>query len=405
MEKDGELICELLSYSFSDLTVSNEDETRIIKLIKSSSDIHRTLKTIKSKGFLGKMFTRINTAKNKEKLIQTIAGKMRTLDHWDVIQLIKSDPKLKSMFERSYELQYSLRQDGLVHQTPTAISTNLQQAYSVLSTSKSNGPFSGSGASGIDQKTIGISLLDKALLAIKDSETLLRYSNPLTKNLYSYLPSLTPEQRRAQAIVLLNRPIVSLYQHSYQETLPSRASIINVAARKYRLEGSLIAAFILAEQRDQSKLEDAAEYIAASSILEKDTSIGLGQVKISTVRKLDLFNGLLPFTNREVLGTKDIADLLTSDDFNIFSTAKYIRYLADMAMRVPEIKILGSLTHFPETDQSKFQHHSSLWPDGNIKILASEYTSIPWDNKIYPNWANFVFEAYKDVKNSRIFND
>lgn len=50
-----------------------------------------------------------------------------------------------------------------------------------------------------------------------------------------------------------------------------------------------------------------------------------------------------------------------------------------------------------------FANNSATWPDDNIKALGSEYTSVPWDGKMFPRWGEFVYQAYKDVKASKVF--
>ena len=85
----------------------------------------------------------------------------------------------------------------------------------------------------------------------------------------------------------------------------------------------MLSAFILAEQRDQSRNEDAKDLIAATSFKRANTSIGLGQVVVSTARRNDLFADLLSKPTRTSLSHEQIARLLASDEFNIFAVAKY----------------------------------------------------------------------------------
>ncbi|MEO0970171.1 MAG: hypothetical protein AAFX80_18035, partial [Cyanobacteria bacterium J06639_18] len=83
-----------------------------------------------------------------------------------------------------------------------------------------------------------------------------------------------------------------------------------------------------------------------------------------------------------------------------------ISNLANIACRCKYIDIRTlPRTHaiFPNIDMKAYANHSSTWPDDNIRALASEYTSRAWDDGISQGWANFVFEAYKDVIASNIF--
>jgi hypothetical protein len=75
---------------------------------------------------------------------------------------------------------------------------------------------------------------------------------------------------------------------------------------------------VLAEQRDQSSNEDAKDYTAAVSMKRANTSIGLGQVVVSTAMRNDLFADLLPASVRSGLEHKQVAKYLTSDEFNLF---------------------------------------------------------------------------------------
>ena len=168
-------------------------------------------------------------------------------------------------------------------------------------------------------------------MVLDQKKTLSQYRNPIPGSLPGYLATLSPDDRRRQAELLLRRPIVSFVSNSYIGGLPSRAQMMKLAARQHRLHPATVAAFILAEQRDQSQNEDAVDLTAAQSIVSKDTSIGLGQVLVSTVKREDLFSRLLSGTFRKGLIGSAIAQLLASDEFNIFAVAKYIRLVADRA--------------------------------------------------------------------------
>jgi len=178
--------------------------------------------------------------------------------------------------------------------------------------------------------------------------------------------------------------------------------VIEAAAAQYDLEPELIAAFLLAEQRDQSRNEDAADFTAAT-LINDDTSIGLGQVVVRTAENHDLFSDLLSSTTRGQLSHDDVARLLASDEYNIFAAAKYIRSVADDAAALSLSTLPNTQAAFPSTDMGAFGNHSSTWTDDNIRALASEYTSAPWDDHVTTGWGNFVLEAYRDVQASGVF--
>lgn len=191
---------------------------------------------------------------------------------------------------------------------------------------------------------------------------------------------------------------------SYAGQLPSRADVIRAAAARYNLEPELVAAVILAEQRDQTRNEDAKDYTGATSLASANTSIGLGQVVISTARRGDLFSDLISADSRGALSHDDIAGLLADDTANIFAAAKYIRSVANAAAAAPP----AVRARFPGVEFDKFKGHSSTWPIENVRALGSEYTSAAWDDRPdfvdSPGWGQFVGEAYRDVQASRVFN-
>jgi hypothetical protein len=202
---------------------------------------------------------------------------------------------------------------------------------------------------------------------------------------------------------LLQRKIHSIFPYSYTGILPSRADILKVAGLQFRLEPALIAAFVLAEQRDQSRNEDTKDYVAATSVFKANTSIGLGQIVISTARNNDLFSDLLPKGAGKSLSHEYMALLLTSDEFNIMGVAKYIRLVANEGSKLKLDSLPQTKASFPALEFKKYADHSSRWPDDNIRALASEYTSKAWDDRLSEGWAYFVYEAYRDIKTAGVF--
>jgi hypothetical protein len=196
---------------------------------------------------------------------------------------------------------------------------------------------------------------------------------------------------------------VSLAPHSYLRGLPNRAQIIRLAATEHNLHPQLVAAFLLAEQRDQSGLEDGKDIGGAQSALHKNFSIGLGQVVVSTARRDDLFEDLLPSHLRTSLSHSEIAGLLASDEFNIFAVARYIRKVADAGRGKSAAAMPNTLAAFPGLDFGAYARKSTSWPDANIEALASEYTSKAWDDSVSEGWGWFVMEAYRDVQSSGVF--
>jgi hypothetical protein len=299
-------------------------------------------------------------------------------------------------FEVSSDLQRNLRALGLRVTSPTAVFSAPDDG------SLSNQPFTGSGATGYDPTALSIPLTDQALLAVKSEGTVRYYTNPLG-NLVAYLASLSTRNRQDQATTLTGQWIVSVVPASYNPRLPSRADIMRLAAAKYNLHPALIAGFILAEQRDQSRAEDAKDYQAAISVFQANTSLGLGQVVISTAKRNDLFSDLLDSGLRSRLSHDQIARLLESDEFNVFAAAKYLRLTANNGARQNPAVLRRTVTAFPGINFPIYGANSSMWPPDNIRALGSEYTSAPWDDVVTVGWGNFVYEAYQDVVASGAF--
>jgi hypothetical protein len=247
---------------------------------------------------------------------------------------------------------------------------------------------------------------DQALLAAGHAGTVATYSNPLPGSLPAYLATLSGTQRTQQAELLLQRPIASVEARSYEGNLPSRAQVITAAAREHNLHGALVAAFILAEQRDQSQAEDAKDYQGATSILQGNTSIGLGQVVVSTARSRDLFEDLVSDPTRAAAGLdrnsgpghQATAGLLASDEYNIFAAARYIRRVADQGSTLSLAALPNTAATYPGINLAAYAGNSSAWPADNIRALGSEYTSRAWDDRLVRAWGEFVYQAYPDVR-------
>jgi hypothetical protein len=402
MSATSELLIKLLSYSATDLSVSSEDEALIIKLIRADAKLGETMYDLHKKGFLTKLLQRVDSGVNPEVLIQVVAGGLAESAYPLVVDAVKKTTRHLALFDGSYHLHSALRREGFFSPSTPIPEQKIRAALALLGVGGPSSPFSGSGSTGADPKSLTIGYIDQWRLLNADPTTVAAYSNPIPGGLGAYLATLTPGQRRAQAVVLVGQKIISIYPHSYRGRLPSRADICKVAGKKYSLEPALIAGFILAEQRDQSQKEDAKDYIGATSIKKVNTSIGLGQVVISTVRKHGLFDDLQAKGVSASLSHRAVANLLTSDEFNIFAVARYIRYVADEATKLSLASLPNTQKKFPGINLVDYKKHSQNWPSDNVKALGSEYTSRAWDDKLSPGWGDFVYEAYSDIKSAGI---
>lgn len=236
---------------------------------------------------------------------------------------------------------------------------------------------------------------------MEHGETTRRYKNPLATSASAYFSSLAGADILAQVQQLVCQPVSTVFDRVFRVGPPTRLRVLGAAGRAHALEPELVAAIILAEQRDQSAYEDAADYASTTSVVQHDGSIGLGQVLVSTVRSHDLFSDLLSPALRRRLSRNQIAALLASGEFNIFATATYIRRVADMALTVPASRLPTTTGLFSGLNLSAYRNHSRTWPEDNVTVLGSEYTSEPWDDQIY-GWAYQVRHAFRTVKAARI---
>jgi hypothetical protein len=243
------------------------------------------------------------------------------------------------------------------------------------------------------------------------------WSNPL-KTPDSWLANLSQSERRDQVAVLFGQEIATGYPSAYGANIPQRIQVVRAAAEKHNLEPELVAAIILAEQRDQSLREDVADWYSGGSL-------GLGQIQPKTAKDYRLFEDLisysplyteeLAFNRSKIITTttntpgpldSEIPYLLASDEFNIFAVAKYLRVLADYAaeLDINSESLKNTRDEYKSIDLHLYSLHSSSWTDDHIRLIASEYTSKPFDDDLRPLWGEFVLEAYKDVKGSDYFN-
>lgn len=383
-------ITPLISYSATDWVVTATEETQVLALLRADTNLSATITQLEADGMLGALISRVDDPAHRFELLRLLGAGLNAT----ALGLV--EPHVRNL-GAEYELQLNLGRLGV---TSTGASFNTAPYASLISSSPS-APFTGVGATGINPTTLDIPWADRGLLAAGHGPTTARYSNPIPGSLPGYLATLTAAQRTQQAELLLNQAISSVDSASYAGNLPSRAEIFKAAGKANNLEPSLVAAFILAEQRDQSRNEDAKDYTAAASV-RANTSIGLGQVVISTARRNDLFQDLQSTSTRGALSHGGIARLLASDEYNIFASARYIRKIADDGSSLSIASLPATQAEYPSINMAAYKNHSSLWPADNIRALGSEYTSRAWDDSLVPAWGDFVYEAYQDIRASGV---
>jgi hypothetical protein len=239
---------------------------------------------------------------------------------------------------------------------------------------------------------------DQWKLLNNDPATTTRYSNPIPGSLPVYLAGLSAKDRQEQAELMLKRPVTTVMPDVWGSTPPQRWDVIGQAAKTYGHEPALVAAFLLAEQRDQSGLEDAKDYASASSIVSHNASLGLGQVVVSTAKNNFLLSDLVFDETLKHSSHAKTARLLTDDVLNIFAAAKYLRIVEDEGTKIGGAGLTRTQTKFPGIVWSAYAVRFTKLPPDNIRALGSEYTSRAWDDVLSPGWGDFVYEAYLDVK-------
>lgn len=396
----SEAVKKLLSYGVTDWEVNPDEERQILTLLSGDTSPVNTFNDLKSAGMLQALIERVDGEAERVELMQVLGAKLDDACVDVVLPLVLSGTPDYFLFgfllNVSHDLQAKFRALGLTNKAPAF---NMAALSYVIGKSPT-AAFSGVGATGVNpSKLPKISIKHKAGMVAGIESIRKLYHNPLG-DLGTYLSSLTPQERTDQATLLLRQPISSIVPHSYFGNVPSRADVIKAAAAAYNLHGAAVAAFLLAEQRDQTSNEDAKDYQAGVTI--SNTSIGLGQVVISTAKNNDLFSDLLREKVRKELFNHQIAMLLASDEFNIFAAAKYIRKTATTGAGFTAARLPNTVSRWPNVDFPKYAQNSRNWPDDNIAALGAEYTSTPWDDKVSA-WGDFVLEAYRDIVASGVF--
>lgn len=396
MTATSDLIESLISYSWDDWQVTRQEARRVIAAIRNDNVPDATIAALDKSGSLIKLFQRVGPPELARSLIASIAGRT-TMQRYQARNAL-----IRSLINNPLGTQT----DNWIY-FPTItffdICADLADAAGRLG-------FAAAGATEWPARRSGSvqrgrrhrrqsdrpavhCLRRPAQAAQQGPGDRHQVQQPARRP--GRLPEPAVAARQAEPGTDAGRPAD---QHAvpdaYPGNPPSRAKVMSAAARKYDLTPQLIGAIILAEQRDQTRDEDAKDYQAAVSIKSANTSIGLGQVVVSTAIKYELFTDLLGQPVRRGLSRKAVATLLASDEFNIFATARYIRYVANLASQQDLRKLPKTRGAFPSIDLRAYAGNPRNWPRDNVRALASEYTSRPWDDNLSPGWPMFVDDAY-----------
>lgn len=408
MTTTSDRIDALFDTGITDWIISDGEVRSAIAALRGDASIDATITALKSNGNLRNLFdeaggnqglmreaiavvaSKTTTSTAAARTVLNASLTHRSVQRHRVFPSFSGFPAM-TFFDLCADLGKAARKHGFSQRVSVAGATASAPANPAA-------PFTGAGATGENPTNLSIGPVDQGLLAVGHADTVATYSNPIPGSLVSYLNGLTPAERVAQARTLTRQKISSVFANVFDNDPPLRSRVMHAAGVLHRLEPELIAAFILAEQRDQSRNEDAKDYIGATSIMQGNTSIGLGQVVVSTARTNDLFQDLMSGPIRAGLSHNQIATLLASEEFNIFATARYIRQVADRGATMNIRSLPNTQARFPGINMSDYARHSRHWPTDNVKALASEYTSRAWDDRVSPGWAWFVDAGFQTIK-------
>jgi len=188
--------------------------------------------------------------------------------------------------------------------------------------------------------------------------------------------------------------------------------LIEKAAQQNALHPEVLAAILIAEQRDQKdeigvfvKNIYLGTYSAETTkklggylgwMLNMDASIGLGQIRPRTVQQFNL-GGAGNLTTPRITGK------LSEPEFNIAAAAQYARIIANAGARYTKRDYQtifagrSDKTFMAGLNLADFAKHSLDWKPGHLILLGSEYTSTMWDGKYKPYWGLNVLRAYQDA--------
>jgi len=183
-------ILKLLSYSFFDWSVTADEESRVLQLLRSSSNPSEVIRELYAKGMLDALFLRVNEGNHRRDLLRFLGSGLG-----DSARALV-EPHVSAL-GRGAELQYDLARLG-VDFTPANCD---RSPYQYLISSDPSQPFTSVGATGENPTAQNVPLGDKILLGLGDNATETKYGNPLG-NLHQYLNGLTVEQRQQQVELL-----------------------------------------------------------------------------------------------------------------------------------------------------------------------------------------------------------
>jgi hypothetical protein len=405
----ADTISNAISYSAFDWVVTAEEQARATSALDASADPSRDVLELQRADKLSALITRVVIPTLRNRLFQIFGGRLN-VGARNAVRPTLAMYNTGATAETAY---FSYRQvfeicEKLQERKLGGGGSGVRCAVlpSAPISPSPSAPYTGSGATGQAATTQpSIPLGDQWKLYRGDPGTMARYKGPtFSGDITKYLGTLNSSELIVQARSLVNMCINTRFTYAYAHGVPSRGDVMRAAARQYSLDPALVGAIILVEQWDQSRNEDAADYQGAASIVGKNTSIGLGQIVVSTAKKKNLFSDLLPTSIGAGLTQDQTAALLACDEFNIFGVAKFLRFVANQGalQDINSTTTKRTIQQYPGINMGAYAQASSRWPMANIEAIASEYTSSQWDGSFVLLWSDLMRLAYQHIKLGRI---
>ncbi|SEU32001.1 hypothetical protein [Stigmatella erecta] len=366
------------------------EQREVVQLLRRDSHLSATLGELSRHGTLEALVRRVEAPEPRRTLLEVLAA------HADAAQaravqaaLARIDLLIKegagpTVAEELWQVRFNLLRLGVPAHGQRFDDTPYQRVIP----RDGREPFTGQGATGIrpDARTVPRSDKWSRWRQVPPPAPL---SAAPTGDWSTYLAKLGAKDRLLQAKLVLRRPLTTLMPTVWGPLPPSRAELIAVAARQYGQEPALLAALLLAEQRDQSAQEEARHYALAAEG-EGASFLGLGQVALPAVTHHALLSEVLAPEVLRHASPPHLARLLADDALNIMASAKYLRVVA--------------LAHPPPPPpEPGDEAQDGPPPENPLHALAARYTGRAREPARAAAWGHFVHEAYCDVKAARVF--
>lgn len=245
MTATSDKIKKLITVSWTDWVVTVDRQKMIVDLLRNDLSIDASILALHNDGMIGVLVQRIFDANLKHELVQLLGGQLYKPTAYSTVGPTISTIQINNlnmpyfswnnMFDICNHLLWFLKRNGIKFSASVAPNPSINGPTPET-------PFSGSGATGVNPTKLDIPIFDQIALAAKHSSTTALYRNPLG-SLTTYLASLTKTQISGQVGNLTRQPVSSVFKYAYANCLPTRADVMRLAGKIYRLHPALIAGF------------------------------------------------------------------------------------------------------------------------------------------------------------------